>query len=180
VKSTVTIRNALDLKSVWNAAMSYADFVAGAEQNRSLWEGVYRTTQIPDWALKLACDRARGLRLLAIAEDWCGDASNTVPVLAKLGARASCLEMRVLKRDENPDVMDRYLTNGARSIPIVIVLNEDLEELGHWGPRPSELQQWVMDHKDTMPKEERYKQVRRWYAKDKGETTMREVLGLIE
>jgi len=176
----VTIRNALDLKSVWNAAMSYADFVAGAEQNRSLWEGVYRTTQIPDWALKLACDRARGLRLLAIAEDWCGDASNTVPVLAKLGARASCLEMRVLKRDENPDVMDRYLTNGARSIPIVIVLNEDLEELGHWGPRPSELQQWVMDHKDTMPKEERYKQVRRWYAKDKGETTMREVLGLIE
>ena len=120
----MTKRNALDLKSVWNTAMSYADFVAGAEENRSLWEGVYRMTPIPEWVLKLACDRARGIRLLAIAEDWCGDASNTVPVLAKLGDTASCLEMRVLKRDENPDVMDRYLTNGARSIPIVIVLNE--------------------------------------------------------
>jgi hypothetical protein len=87
--------------------------------------------------------------------------------------------MRVLKRDQNPDVMDRYLTNGARSIPIVIVLNEELEELGYWGPRPGELQQWVMEHKDTMSKEERYKQVRRWYAKDKGAATMREVLGVI-
>jgi len=178
VKTTVTTKNAMDLIRIWNSALPYADFVAGAEENRSLWEGVYRVTPIPEWALKLACDRGRGIKLLAIVEDWCGDASNTVPVLAKLGDAARCLETRVLKRDENPDVMDQYLTNGARSIPIVIVLNEDLEELGHWGPRPVALQQWVMEHKD-VPKEERYKQVRRWYAKDRGETTMREVLAVI-
>ena len=75
MKTIVTIRNALDLKSVWNSAMPYTDFVAGAEENRSLWEGVYRTTPIPEWVLKLACDRGRGVRLLAIVEDWCGDAS---------------------------------------------------------------------------------------------------------
>ena len=86
---------------------------------------MYRITPIPEWVLKLACDRGKGIRLLAIVEDWCGDASNTVPVLAKLGDEASCLEMRVIERDENPEVMDRYLTNGARSIPIVIVLNEE-------------------------------------------------------
>jgi hypothetical protein len=175
----VTIKNALDLKKIWATALPYAEFVEGAEENRSLWEGVYRTTPIPEWVLKLACDRGKGIRLLAIVEDWCGDASNTVPVLAKLGDMASCLDMRVIERDENPEVMDQYLTNGARSIPIVIVLNEELEELGHWGPRPSELQRWFMDHRDTMPKDERYKHVRRWYAKDKGETTMREVLAIV-
>ncbi|UCD23171.1 MAG: thioredoxin family protein [Gemmatimonadota bacterium] len=175
----MTIKNAVDLKKVWASASPYTEFVEGTEKNRSLWEGVYRLTPIPEWVLKLACDRGKGIRLLAIVEDWCGDASNTVPVLAKLGDMASCLEMRVIERDENPEVMDQYLTNGARSIPIVIVLNEDLEELGHWGPRPSELQHWVMDHKDAIPKDERYKYVRRWYAKDKGETTMREVLQLI-
>lgn len=171
---------ALDMRATWDRAIPYGAFVADARDNRALWEGVYRTARIPEWALRMACERARGVRLLAIVEDWCGDASNTVPVLAKLGDEADCLELRLLKRDENPAIMDRYLTNGARSIPIVIVLNEEMREIGHWGPRPRELQQWVLQHKDTMSKEERYKQVRRWYAKDKGESTLREILGLME
>ena len=173
-------RVSIDLSQVWASAIPYGDFLGAAKANCGLWEGVYRTSNIPDWALKLACETAKGVRLLAIVEDWCGDASNTVPVLAKLGDMAECLELRLVERDENPEVMDQYLTNGARSIPIVIVLDENLEEIGHWGPRPSELQQWVMDNKDSTSKEERYKYVRRWYAKDKGESTMREVLGIIE
>ena len=57
-----------------------------------------------------------------IAEDWCGDASNTIPILAKL-VELPGLELRVLRRDEHPEVMDRYLTDGSRSIPIVIALD---------------------------------------------------------
>jgi hypothetical protein len=89
------------------------------------------------------------------------------------------ISLRIIRRDEHPEVMNRYLTRGARSIPIVIVLDREFRELGHWGPRPAELQAWVMAHKDTMPKEERYKEVRRWYARDRGETTLREVLGVM-
>lgn len=119
------------------------------------------------------------MRLLVIAEDWCGDASNTVPVLARLGDLAGCLEMRMIPRDENPVLMDRYLTNGSRSIPIVIALDADFGELGHWGPRPAEIQAWVMEHKATAPSDERYKYVRRWYAKDQGKSTLRAVLALL-
>jgi hypothetical protein len=72
--------------------------------------------------------------------------------------------------------MDRYLTNGARAIPIVIVLDESFRALGHWGPRPAELQAWVMENRLRVPKAELYPQVRRWYARDRGETTLREVL----
>jgi hypothetical protein len=72
--------------------------------------------------------------------------------------------------------MDQYLTNGSRSIPIVIVLDESFEEIGHWGPRPTELQTWVMANRATMPKTELYPLVRKWYARDRGETTLREVL----
>jgi hypothetical protein len=89
------------------------------------------------------------------------------------------LSLRILQRDENPELMDRYLTNGSRSIPIVIALDEEFNELGHWGPRPTELQAWVMANKDTMPKPERYKEVRRWYARDRGETTIREVAAVL-
>ncbi|MEJ2236877.1 MAG: thioredoxin family protein, partial [Gemmatimonadales bacterium] len=145
-----------------------------------LWEGVYRRTEIPEWALRRACERGQDRRLLAIVEDWCGDASNTVPVLAKLGDEAGCLEMRLIERDRYPHVMDQYLTNGTRSIPIVIVLDEESRPLGHWGPRPAELQAWVRENKDMMSKGERYKNVRRWYAKDKGVSTLNGVLALLE
>ena len=165
-----------DFRTIWQTAIPYSRFVAEARQHRELWEGIYRTAHIPRWAVEQACERGKNRRLLVLAEDWCGDASNTVPILAKLGDEASCLELRILKRDENPELMDRYLTNGARSIPIVIVLDEEFRELGHWGPRPAELQQWVLENKGKMSKEELYPQVRRWYARDKGETTLREVL----
>ena len=176
----MTTIDALDFKKIWAAALPYQEFVAGADENRSLWEGVYRTTPIPQEIVQQACECGQGIRLLTIVEDWCGDASSTVPVLAKLGDLAHCLELRVIERDKNPEVMDHYLTNGARAIPIVIVLDQDFRELGHWGPRPRELQAWVMQHKDSMPKKERFLHVRRWYAKDRGMSTMREVLEEIE
>ncbi len=174
------VSTAPDFRRLWEEAIPYTQFVEGSQQNRGLWEGIYRRAKIPEWAVQRACEKAGQARLLAIVEDWCGDASNTVPVLARLGDEARCLEMRVLRRDEHPDVMDRYLTNGSRSIPIVIVLDETFRELGHWGPRPRELQAWVMEHKDRMPKSELYPQVRRWYARDRGETTLEEVLAILD
>jgi hypothetical protein len=116
---------------------------------------------------------------LAIVEDWCGDASNTVPVLARLGDEADCLDLKVVLRDEHPEVMDQFLTNGSRSIPIVIALDQEFRELGHWGPRPKEIQEWVIENKDKIPSKERYPTVRKWYAKDRGVTTLKEVLGLL-
>jgi hypothetical protein len=74
--------------------------------------------------------------------------------------------------------MDQYLTGESRSIPVVIVLDESFEEVGHWGPRPTVLQDWVTANR-AMPKAERYPQMRRWYARDKGETTLREVVEVV-
>lgn len=174
----MTIPHALDFARIWEEGLPYRQFVSESRRNSGLWEGVYRATRVPPWAIHLVRECAAARHLLVIAEDWCGDASNTVPVLAKLGDVADCLEMRVIRRDEHPEVMDRYLTGGARSIPIVVALSEDFRDVGHWGPRPAELQAWVLANKDRLPKSELYPQVRRWYARDRGETTLREVLAL--
>ena len=140
---------------------------------------MYRVARLPEWALTRATSLRGHPRLLAIVEDWCGDGGSTVPVLAKLADVSDKLALRVIRRDEHLDVMNRYLTDGTRSIPIVIVLDEAFRELGHWGPRPRELQQWVRAHKATIPKDERYRHVRAWYARDRGESTLREVLALV-
>jgi hypothetical protein len=166
-----------DFGALWDRALPYDAFLAASDlKHRGLWEGLHRLAHIPDWALAVVPADA-GRRLLVLAEDWCGDASNTVPVLARLADLAPGLELRILRRDEHPDLMSRYLTNGSRSIPIVIALDRDFRELGHWGPRPAELQRWVMHERalDT-PRGEIYPAVRRWYARDHGESTLKEVL----
>ena len=143
-----------------------------------LWHAVHERVQLPEDLVAEALAVGSGWHLVAISEDWCGDAVNTLPALARL-ADAVGWHFRVLSRDDNPDLMDAHLTNGrSRSIPVVIVYDEDFREIGWWGPRPSELQAWVLTEGLAMPSPERYKVVRRWYAKDKARTTLEEVLEL--
>jgi Thioredoxin len=163
-----------DFRELWDQAESFDSFVESSTAHKALWEGIYRIAKLPEWASSVQVPAAR--HLLVIAEDWCGDASNTVPIVAKWAAAVPGVDLRIIRRDRYPEVMDRYLTNGSRSIPIVIVLDEDLRELGHWGPRPTVLQSWVMANRGTIPKTELYPQVRKWYARDRGETTLTEVL----
>jgi hypothetical protein len=166
----------LDFKSLWDEALRFDVFVAACKaQYCGLWEGIYKLARVPEWATA-AVPPGIQRKLLVIAEDWCGDASNTVPIVARLAEQVPGFELRIIMRDKYPQVMDQYLTNGSRSIPIVIALNEKFEEVGLWGPRPTELQAWVMANRGTMPKSELYPQVRKWYARDRGETTLREVL----
>ncbi|HEY7635363.1 MAG TPA: thioredoxin family protein [Gemmatimonadales bacterium] len=165
----------LDFKTLWEKGYTFEEFLANSTKHRGLWEGIHQLARIPEWAIS-AVQAGQQRKLLVVAEDWCGDASSTVPVLARLAEVLPGLELRIILRDQNPEVMNRYLTNGSRSIPIVIALDERMQEVGHWGPRPSALQAWVMANLHTMAKAELYPQVRKWYARDQGETTIREVL----
>jgi Thioredoxin len=165
--------------SLWDGALTFERFVKESHQHCELWTGVYRTATVPDWATAEAA-RLRPFRLVALAEDWCGDASSTVPVVARF-AEAVGWELRILRRDEHPEVMDRYLSpTGGRAIPVVIVLTEAMDEIGHWGSRPSELQAFVTEQRrQGRATKEYFAEVRRWYAKDHGESTLREILAVM-
>lgn len=166
-------------QTLWEQAESFPEFLRSVRQLGPLWEGSYRHVEIPQWALDAYGSLEAGLRLLVINGDWCLDSATTVPVLARLAERVPGLSLKVLDRDEYPQVIDRYLTEGTRSIPLVVVLDRDFNELGHWGPRPAVLQAWVRANLKSMPKEERLREQRRWYARDRGETVLREVLNLV-
>jgi hypothetical protein len=155
--------------------MPWPAFLHAGMEHYELWRGVYDRILIPGWALE-GFMRSPVRRLLVIAADWCGDAANTVPVLARLADLIPEMELRVLDRDSFPEMMNAYLTNGTQSIPIAIALDADLKELGHWGPRPEALQQWVIANRKMIPSPQRYAYARKWYAKDRGATTLLELL----
>lgn len=169
----------MDLKR-FSAAMTFEEYLGVVDKNRDLWHGVHDRVRLPEDLVDIARRVPGGWHLIALTEDWCGDAVNTLPVIARL-ADAAGWDLRVLSRDENPDLMDTHLTNGrSRSIPVVIVYDQNFNEVGWWGPRPGEIQSWVMDEGLSLPSPERYKIVRRWYARDRGRTTLEEILRLFD
>lgn len=84
------------------------------------------------------------LNVLVLAEDWCGDVINNLPVLGRLAEASGKLTLRVFLRDQNLDIMDQYLKEGQfRAIPVFVFFDADFHELGYWIERParvSELQ----------------------------------------
>jgi hypothetical protein len=178
----MTTATDLDHTKYWNAGFPFKTYLEDeVQEHPDLWRGVYRKHATPEWAIDEAEATGGPWHLLVIAEDWCGDASNSVPILARLAEAASNVDLRVVKRDENPDLMDAYLTDGSRSIPVAIVLAEDFEPVGRWGPRPDELQAFVLGEKrrGERPVKDIYKEARRWYARDAGETTLRELIDVL-
>lgn len=169
---------ALDYRGYWNRAIPWSTFFQPGMTLYSLWEGTYRRAAAPEWAVA-ALGRLPRLRFLVINHDWCWDGANTTPWVVRL-AEATGTELRIVLRDENPELMNAYLTNGTRSIPITIGLDDDDRVRGHWGPRPRELQAWVVANKPLIPKEQRYQEMRRWYLRDQGQSTLRELLAALE
>lgn len=168
------------MRSRFAEAPTFEKYLETVDHNRDLWLNLYRRVRLLPAEVSAASELERPVRLLALSEDWCGDTVNTLPVVAALAEASPMLELRVLRRDSNLDIMDAHLTNGkSRSIPVVIAYNADDRELGWWGPRPQPLQTWIADHGLVIPPAERYREVRRWYASDRGRTTIRDILRLV-
>lgn len=132
-----------------------------------------------------ALSRAPEMIWLVITEPWCGDSSQVLPVLLLMAGASPAIRVRLLLRDEHLGLMDRYLTHGGRSIPKLIAIDPQGEEIFTWGPRPQAAQDMVWFNKDLpeaqqLPKEEIYAKVHAWYAADKGVSIQQEVLALLK
>lgn len=114
--------------------------------------GVYEAFELPEDGFIETLKQHR-LHFLTITEDWCGDAMMINPVIRKV-AEAADVEMRVALRDADTDLIDRHLTNGGRAIPIVLILDEQGQLVGKWGPRSPEGQKLVDELRSGLPPKE--------------------------
>ncbi len=119
---------------------------------------------------------------MIITEPWCGDSAQTLPSIFKFAHIGSLIEIKVILRDSNPDLMDLYLSpTGARAIPKLVSFNSRVEELFQWGARPAEAQQLVERLKNEgMQKEQFLEQLHLWYSKDKGKALENEFIKILE
>ena len=175
----------IDEKIAQNSATGHepnemlADFT---KLNRARMKRLDKTQEILS-ELKNAVQQIRQKQIwLVLTESWCGDAAQNIPVMKKLADENPLIDLRLVLRDDNDELMQRYLTNGGRSIPKLIVFSEDLEtELFTWGPRPALAQtemKRLLDENGGF--NDKVKEgIQLWYNNDKGVSMQKELVVLV-
>ncbi|WP_175392679.1 thioredoxin family protein [Aquimarina megaterium] len=119
---------------------------------------------------------------VVLTEGWCGDAAHVLPVLNKLAELNDGIDLKIISRDDHDELMNNFLTNGGKSIPKLIVYdNQNKEVLNSWGPRPSVATQMVNDYKEQHGSlDPEFKQdLQVWYNKDKGANIAEDLADLL-
>lgn len=118
---------------------------------------------------------------VVLAEPWCSDAAHIVPLLAKIADINPNIHLEIFLRDKHPELMDRYLTNGTRSIPKMVCFSEDQYEVGHWGPRPESLTDHIKELKEIagLSGDELKAKIQVWYNNDRGKSFIHEFCNIV-
>ncbi len=119
---------------------------------------------------------------LVIVEGWCGDAAQILPVINKMAAESNKIELKIVLRDSNDDLMNHFLTNGARAIPKLLVIDKQLGKVcSHWGPRPKGATDLIKNYKEQfgVVDEEAKSQLQLWYLHDKGLSVQNEIVDMM-
>ena len=118
---------------------------------------------------------------MIISETWCGDSAQNIPLISKIVLLNPNIDLRIIMRDSNPDIMDLYLTNGTRSIPILVAFDESGKELFRWGPRPQEGKKLFADLKaQGLEKSIILEKLHLWYGRNRGAALESEIKDLIK
>jgi hypothetical protein len=149
------------------------DLVNYSKLNNSRMKRLDKTTKLDESIISKFEKVDKKQTWLVISEGWCGDAAQNLPLINKLAETSKNIDLKIVLRDENPELMNHFLTNGGQAIPKLIQLdNETNKVINTWGPRPSFATKMVADYKKEHGKvdSEFKKDLQLWYNKNKGES----------
>lgn len=191
-------------QNAWNNSLSYNDYLklvdekieenlsTGHEQNEMLTDftklnrvrmkRLDKTQQLLPEVIE-AVKKIKAKQLwIVLTESWCGDAAQNIPVLKKIADENPLIDFRLVLRDDNDELMQKYLTNGGRSIPKMVAISEDMEkELFTWGPRPASAQievKRLLEEYGSFTNEVK-EGIQVWYNNDKGVSVQKEMMELL-
>jgi hypothetical protein len=164
--------------------------VTGHEQSESLLEYTklnlhrmhrWEKTFAPNEALmRKVSTIQQQMHWIVITEGWCGDAAQQLPVIEKLASLNPLITTHYVLRDDNPELMDLFLSNGLRSIPAWICVDEQWNLMWKWGPRPGIAEQLLRELKSAdVSVADRKQQLHAWYARNKHEAFQQEIALLL-
>lgn len=144
----------MNLNTWFEKGMSPDMYIESMEKHKENLLYIYDTFSLPEDTAFFTRLQKEQLRAIVLTEDWCGDAMLNIPILLHI-AEAGDIDVRMLLRDQNLELMDNYLTNGkSRSIPIIIFLDQEGNEVAKWGPRAEKIQAFVNESQAKLPEKD--------------------------
>jgi Thioredoxin len=141
---------------------------------------IERTYRVSDRLRSVVAAMGQPQLWMVLTEPWCGDSAQNLPYVARIAEVNPRIELRILLRDEHPEVMDRYLTEGTRSIPKLVAFDLSGRELFTWGPRPQGAGRLFQSERASgAPREKALEALHRWYGTNKGKELETELLELL-
>ena len=168
----------------YNRAIAFQTYLEKLGRSLDLHNLHYKKFFIKkEFATKIS--KLRNVDILVITEPWCGDSLALLPIIRKIAEIQGLWEIKIILRDENPELIDQFLTKGVRGIPMFLFLDEKGNLLFKWGPRPKEAVQIYENHREQImegkiEKQEVIKKIRTYYAKDRGIETLSELIQVFE
>jgi len=140
----------MNLNEAFDKGLEPASYLATMDHHKDNSAHIYKTYQLPKDEHFFQGVKDKNIRVVVLAEVWCGHCMLNIPILLRLAEQTN-MEVRILPRDENLELMDQYLTNGNRTIPIFIFIDEQGHEIAKWGPIAPRTKAFVDQHKDKVP-----------------------------
>jgi hypothetical protein len=173
----------IDWPTVWTFAQGFEDWLDTAEHeaNRDAINAGLAELKLEPQEEARVQNLARLVRVIAFAEDWCGDVVRHVPVLQALADVSGMVKVRYVTREQQPKVFVRFLTNGGEAVPKFVFLSENYVECGNWGPMPEDCRRLIARGKACGDVAAARKKVAMLYEADPGKRqVVRELIELME
>lgn len=164
----------------FRSGYTWDDYLNAIQKNIDRFRDNYAHVDLSPDDAAFCADFRQPVNVLILAEDWCGDVVQNLPPVIRMLERSPTIAVRIFKRDENADLMDRYLTDGSRSIPYLVFLDTAFDELARWGPRPKDCQAIMQTNKGQIPMEQIYPMIREWYRTHGHGPLIREIREVLE
>lgn len=176
----------MNFKEYYDKAMAYEDYVSLLGENLKMHQVHCKRfekdiTEEEEKHIKAV----KPANILVLTEPWCGDSLAVLPVVRNIAEINGSWSMKVLRRDKNLDLMDRFLTRGGRAVPVFLFLADDYSLIFKWGPRPKAAQDIFEAHRQqlqegTIEKMEVIKKIRNFYSKNHGKAILSELMSALK
>jgi hypothetical protein len=159
-----------------------ADLLHYSELNEVRMKRLEKTLKLDPEVEKTLQNLKSNQTWLVISEGWCGDAAQILPIIKLMSEASENIDLKLVFRDENEELINLFLTNGAKSIPKLLVLDESFNLINHWGPRPEGAKNLIIEYKANhgIVDEAAKTALQKWYLDDKGISTMKEIVAILQ
>lgn len=142
----------MTLQNWYEKGISATTYMEDLDIHKENFHHIYENFKVPSEDVAFL-QAKENVRALVLAEAWCGHCMLDIPILLRT-LEAGNIPVKFLRRDENLELMDQYLVNGKRYVPIFIFIDENGEELGKWGPMAPEVKQYIDTVTANMPEKD--------------------------